>query len=96
MFPYHNAFNHDNITTMTRRRNIALIAGAATAMAVFLLAMWLLVFGGYYAGSQLLIFVSIAIAPVAMGAVIAGYAVWWLVLFLMTLVGGNGDLHDGS
>jgi hypothetical protein len=81
---------------MTRRRNIALIAGGATALLVFSLAMWVLVFGGYYTGSKLLIFASIALAPVAMGAVMAGYAVWWLVLFLITLVGRSDDLHDGS
>jgi len=55
-----------------------------------------LVFGGYFAGSELLIFASIALAPVAMCAVMAGYAVWWLVLFLLTLAGRDRDLPDGS
>jgi len=81
---------------MKMRRNIALFAGAVTALAVFSLAMWVLVFGGYFAGSELLIFASIALAPVAMCAVMAGYAVWWLVLFLLTLAGRGRDLPDGS
>jgi hypothetical protein len=62
-----------------------MIAGAVTTAVAFILAMGLLFFGGSFAGHERLIFVSIALAPVAMFAVMVGYAVWWLVLFILSL-----------
>ncbi len=70
---------------MAPRQVIALTAGAVTTVVVFILAMALAFFGGDYAGHERLIFVSIALAPVAMVAVMVGYAVWWLVLFVLSL-----------
>jgi len=65
---------------------VALAAGAVTAIAAFTAAMLLLTFGGYFADHERLVCVSIAIGPVAMLAVMIGYAVWWMVLFILSLV----------
>jgi hypothetical protein len=74
-----------NMANMTNRQIIALAAGAVTMVIAFAAAMALLIFGGYYAGNELIVFVSIALAPVLMVAVIVGYAVWWFVTFLLSL-----------
>jgi len=71
---------------MTKTQTIALIAAAVTAVVTFCVAMWLLIFGGIFAEKERLVFVSIALGPVAMFAVMAGYAVWWLVMFVLSLV----------
>jgi hypothetical protein len=81
---------------MTGRQIIALAAGAITTVIAFVAAMALLIFGRYYAGNELLVFVSIALAPVLMVAVMVGYAVWWLVMLLLSLFlpdlrGGDGQ-----
>jgi NADH:ubiquinone oxidoreductase subunit 6 (subunit J) len=64
---------------------IALIVGAVVTLTVFVLAMAALVFGDYFSERELLFYVSIALGPVAMISVMVGYAVWWLVVFLLTL-----------
>jgi hypothetical protein len=71
---------------MTTRAIVALAAGAVTTIAAFTAAMLLLIFGGYFADHERLVYVSIALGPVAMLAVMLGYAVWWMVLFLLSLV----------
>jgi len=81
---------------MNGRQIIALAAGGITTVTAFVAAMALLIFGGYYSGNELIVFVSIALAPVLMVAVMLGYAVWWLVMFLLSLVlpdyrGGDGQ-----
>lgn len=73
------------MANMNARQIIALAAGAAMTVIAFVAAIMLLIFGGFYPDNELLVFVSIALAPVAMFAVMAGYTVWWLVLFLLTL-----------
>ena len=85
-----------NMANMTGRQIIALAAGGITTVIAFVAVMALLIFGGYYAGNELLFFVSIALAPVLMIAVMVGYAVWWLVMFLLSLFlpdlrGGDGQ-----
>jgi uncharacterized BrkB/YihY/UPF0761 family membrane protein len=70
---------------MTRTRLIALAVGAVATLAVFVLAMTAMIFGGYFSEKELLIYVSISLGPVAMVSVMVGYAVWWLVVFLLTL-----------
>ena len=85
-----------NMANMTSRQIIALAAGGITTVIAFVAAMLLLIFGGYYSGNELLVFVSIALAPVLMVAVMIGYAVWWLVMFLLSLFlpdlrGGDGQ-----
>jgi hypothetical protein len=70
---------------MAPRRIIALTAGAVTSAVAFILPMALLLFEGSFAGHERLILVSFALAPVAMFAVMVGYAVWWLVLFILSL-----------
>jgi hypothetical protein len=84
------------MASMTGRQIIALAAGGITTVIAFVAAMLLLIFGGYYSGNQLLVFVSIALAPVLMVAVMVGYAVWWLVMLVLSLVlpdlrGGDGQ-----
>ena len=71
---------------MTTRAIVALAAGAVTTIVAFTAAMLLLIFGGYFADHELLVCVSIALGPIAMLAVMVGYAVWWMVLFLLSLV----------
>ena len=55
-------------------------------MAVFVGALWLAMFGGFVRTDDIILFVSIALGPITAVAVIAGYLVWWMVLFLLTLV----------
>jgi hypothetical protein len=70
---------------MTTRQIIALSAAGVTAAVVFVAGMAFLYFGGIFEASHRLIFTSIAVSPMAMFAAMLGYAVWWLVLFLLTL-----------
>jgi hypothetical protein len=79
---------------MTRRRTIALVAGGIVTVAAFLTALYLLVFGGMFQSHERLIMVSIAVGPVAMLSVMVGYAVWWIFMFVMTLMSPRED--DGS
>jgi hypothetical protein len=84
------------MANMTSRQIVALAAGGITTVIAFVAAMLLLIFGGYYSGNELLVFVSIALAPVLMVAVMIGYAVWWLVMLLLSLFlpdlrGGDGQ-----
>jgi len=53
--------------------------------------MWLLIYGGYFADHELLIFVSIALGPVAVISVAVGFAVWWVVLFVATLLASEPE-----
>lgn len=54
-------------------------------LAVLVGAMGLIVLGGFFSEKDVLLFASLALAPVALVSVMAGYAVWWLVLFLLSL-----------
>jgi hypothetical protein len=86
---------NDNILSMTLRRNIALVAGTITTLAAFSAGMALLILGGYFADNEVIIYASIALGPMAMVSVIVGYAVWWLVLFLLTLALSDHKPVDG-
>jgi len=85
---------------MTRTRIIALIAGAITTSAVFITAMWLLVFGEYFPERDRLVMVSIAVGPVAVVSVMTGFAVWWAAMFALTLFCSSDhrleDFGDGT
>ena len=70
---------------MSRRRIIALAAGAVVTILAFAAMMWLLVFTEYPAEKDRIVMVSIALGPVLMVSVMIGYCVWWGVLFLLTL-----------
>ncbi len=80
---------------MTRRQIIALTAGGVATVIAFVAAMALLIFGGYYGGNDLIVFVSIALAPVLMVAVIVGFLVWWFVMFVLSLVLPDDRGADG-
>jgi hypothetical protein len=79
---------------MSWTRTIALIAGGVTTLAVFALAMVLLIFGGYFSRQEILVHVSIALGPVAVVSVMVGYAVWWLVVFLISLFASEAGPPD--
>jgi NADH:ubiquinone oxidoreductase subunit 6 (subunit J) len=74
---------------MERRRAIALFVGGIATLTVFVVTMWLLAFGGLFPGKDRLIVLSVALGPVAMLSVMMGYAVWWLVMFLLTLISSD-------
>jgi hypothetical protein len=71
---------------MSRRRIIALTAGAVAVIVVFAAVMSYLFFAVYGAEKDRIIFISVALGPVLMISVMVGYAVWWGVLFILTLV----------
>lgn len=79
---------------MTRRQMIALIVGGVATLACFALIMALLAFGYVLAGSDRIIVMSVALGPAAMLAVVFGYAVWWMTLFILTLFAKN-DTRTG-
>ncbi len=74
------------------RRTIALAIGTIITFSVFFAAIVLLVFGEYFSSRDMLVYLSIALGPVAMVSVMFGYAAWWLALFLMTLILPGDDL----
>ena len=70
--------------------------GGITTLVVFTGALWLALFGGIIETDHKILFVSIALGPIAVVAVIAGYLVWWMALFLLTLIlPGSQDASDG-
>jgi len=73
------------MSPMTTRRIVALSAAAVTTLVAFVAGIALLYFGNVFEASHRLVFASIAISPLAMFAAMLGYAVWWLVLFVLTL-----------
>jgi hypothetical protein len=81
---------------MTTRRIIALSAGAITTLVAFAVGMAFCFFGEVFEASHRLVFASIAISPMAMCAVMLGYAVWWFILFLLTLALPEEDPREGS
>ncbi len=71
---------------MSRNRTIALVVWIVVTVAVFVVGMGLLIFGDYFSEKDRLIMVSISIGPVAMLSAMVGYAVWWLVLLVLSLL----------
>jgi len=71
---------------MTPRRIIATVAGAIATVLSFAAGMALLIFGNVVSSAHLLVSISVALAPLILCAFMVGYAVWWLVLFVLTLV----------
>lgn len=55
----------------------------------------MLIFGGYVAEHQVIVYASIALGPVAAVSVMLGYAVWWMVLFVLSLILSNEKPADG-
>jgi hypothetical protein len=70
---------------MGPRRIIALTAGAVVTVITFIVIMGLLIFGGIIAEDRIILCASFALGPVAMFSVMLGYAVWWMILFLLSL-----------
>lgn len=70
---------------MGPRRIIALTAGAVVTIITFVVIMGLLIFGGIIAEDRVILYASFALGPVAMFSVMLGYAVWWMILFLLSL-----------
>jgi hypothetical protein len=71
---------------MLNRHTIALAIGTIITFSVFFAAIVLLFFGEYFSERDKLVYLSIALGPVAMMSVMLGYAAWWLALFLMSLI----------
>ncbi|MBI5569863.1 MAG: hypothetical protein HY914_07960 [Desulfomonile tiedjei] len=71
---------------MTPRRIIATAAGALATVVSFSAGLALLIFGNVISSAHLLVTISVALAPLILCAFMVGYAVWWLVLFILTLV----------
>lgn len=71
---------------MTRTRLAGLIVGAIVTIAVFWGLLYLMLYGGFVESNHIMLFVSISLGPVATVSVIVGYLVWWLVVFLLTLL----------
>ncbi len=73
---------------------LAMVVGGITTLVVFVGALWLVMFGGIVETDHIILFLSIGLGPIAVVAVIAGYLVWWLALFLLTLI--LPPAHDAS
>jgi hypothetical protein len=63
-----------------------MVIGGITTLIVFAGALWLVMFGGIVETEHIILFVSIGLGPIAAVAVIAGYLMWWMALFLLTLI----------
>lgn len=71
---------------MSRNKIIAISLGGLAAAATFIAGMWMMIFGAMFPQSDVLFAVSLAISPLAVVAVVVGYLVWWVCLFLLTLL----------
>jgi hypothetical protein len=81
---------------MSARRIISLSIGALVSLATLTAGLAFIFLGDYYAPKDRLIVASISLAPLALVSVMVGYAVWWLVLFLLTLVLPGGDRENSG
>ncbi len=70
---------------MDLKRIISLVVGGVATLATMVGCMAVLLFGRDYQAHERIIVGSIALAPVALISAMAGYAVWWAVMFLMSL-----------
>ena len=93
---------NDTIPGMEARRTIALTVCTLVIIVSFAAIMGLIVFGGMVEQKKVLIYASIALGPVAMIAVMMGYAAWWLTMFFLSLFSSNEpkpgetqDIRDG-
>jgi hypothetical protein len=71
---------------MSRNKIISIVVGAIVAIATFVALLWLMIFGDMIPKSDLIFMVSLAISPLAVISVIAGFLVWWVCLFLLSLL----------
>ncbi len=79
---------------MTNLRVISLITGGISATAAFVVAYYLLLYGGYIPERSLLVYASVALGPILMISVMVGYGVWWFTLFVLTLIGFKEDKSE--
>ncbi len=87
---------NDNIPGMGTRRIIALTVGAVVTLTVFFVVMGAFVFGGLWPEDRVLVFASIALAPVLLIAAIMGYGAWWLVMFILALFSPDEDSEESG
>ncbi|MFH0821435.1 MAG: hypothetical protein V2B18_01700 [Pseudomonadota bacterium] len=80
---------------MRQRRAIALTFSAVVTLTLFATAMTWLIFGEIPTKTDRLVVASVALGPVAMICTMLGYAVWWLVLFLLCLFSNTHGTEDG-
>jgi hypothetical protein len=81
---------------MTRNRIIAISSGGIITVATFVAGLWLMIYGNMFPDSDLIFLVSMAISPLAVVSVIAGFLVWWIFLFLLTLIWNDSPTEQGD
>lgn len=81
---------------MTRNRIIAMSSGGIITVATFVAGLWLMIYGNMFPDSDLIFLVSMAISPLAVVSVIAGFLVWWIFLFLLTLIWNDSPPEQGD
>lgn len=81
---------------MTRNRIIAMSSGGIITVATFVAGLWLMIYGNMFPDSDLIFLVSMALSPLAVVSVIAGFLVWWIFLFLLTLIWNDSPPEQGD
>lgn len=76
---------------MDLKRIISLVLGGAATLATMAGCLAMLLFGRDYQAHERLIVGSIALAPVALISAMAGYAVWWAVMLLISLFSPDNE-----
>lgn len=60
--------------------------GSIATVSTFIAGLWLIIYGAMLPDSDIIFAVSLAISPLAVISVVAGFLVWWIFLFLLTLI----------
>ncbi len=81
---------------MSRNRLISIAIGGLVTIVTFVAGLWIIVFGAMFPQSDLIFVISLAISPLAVVAVVAGFLVWWICLFFLTLIFGDSDSNPDS
>jgi hypothetical protein len=82
--------------SMEWRQIIPLTMAAVVTFVSFIAGLLILIYGDFFKQNEILIYVSIAIGPLAVSATAIGYAVWWFATFIITLLvsGKDSDNHN--
>lgn len=71
-------------------------SGGIITVATFVAGLWLMIYGNMFPDSDLIFLVSMALSPLAVVSVIAGFLVWWIFLFLLTLIWNDSPPEQGD
>jgi predicted secreted protein len=55
-----------------------------------------MIFGDVFAEKERFVMVFVALGPLAMCSAMVGYAVWWLVMFVLALLGLHHQKHSDA